>query len=173
MTREIRPWRKRWGALNPLRRDDSDNPFLALHRDLDQLFEDFFGSWETGPAWPGSKDLRNAANAWAVNVDLSENDKEVRIVADVPGMDEKDMTVELTGNMLTIRGERKTERNEKQDDYHLTERTVGHFHRAIPLPDGLLEEQARARFKNGVLTVTIPKSPEAKRPRKQIAITGE
>ena len=173
MTREIRPWRKRWGARAPMRRSESDNPFMALHREMDRLFEDFFGNWDTGLAWPGSGDLRESDKAWDVNVDLSENDKEVRIAADIPGMDEKDIEVELTDNVLTIRGERKTERDEKHDDYHLMERTVGHFHRSIPLPKGLVEDKAQARFKKGVLTITIPKSPEAKQQRKQIAISSD
>lgn len=171
MVRDIIPWRRKKDDGKLIRRRQTeDNPFEALHREMDRLFEDFFGQFETGLGWPGRNALRTPADAWSLTVDVAENDKEVRITADVPGMEEKDIDVELSDNVLTIAGEKRLERDEKEADYHVVERSYGSFHRAIPLPSGLIEDEAKAKFKNGVLQITIPKSPEAKASRKQIPI---
>lgn len=174
MVRDIMPWRRRkdGGKLSRPRRED-EHPFAALQREMNQLFDDFFGDWGmqwSGPRWSG---LRSQADAGAVSVDVAEDENEVRVVADVPGMEEKDIEVELNDNLLTIHGEKHHERDEKKRNYHLVERTYGAFHRSIPLPGGLEEEQAKARFKNGVLTVTIPKSAEARTQRKQIPVASD
>jgi len=172
MARDLLPWRKKkQTSLTRAERRD-DNPFLALHREINELFDEFFGEMNNRFAWLPSGGLRG--DAWALNVDVSENDKELVVTADVPGMDEKDIEVELSDGLLSIKGERKEERDEKKDAYHLTERSYGVFQRTIPLPGELLEDQAKAKFKKGVLTVSIPKSPDAKRnTRRQIAVTTE
>lgn len=174
MVRDIIPWKRKKadGKLTRKAREE-ENPLLALHREMNQLFDDFFGSLETDLAWPRGKTLRNRADAWSLNVDVSENEHEVRIVADVPGMEEKDIDVELSDNLLTIKGEKREERDEKEADYHVVERSYGSFQRSIPLPSGMEPDKAKAKFKNGVLTITVPKSPEAKVSRKQIPITTE
>ncbi len=172
MVRDIIPWRrKKDGMQVTRRRAEDDNPFLALHREIDRLFEDFFGSFEPGLLHGRGNALRQQADAWSLNVDVAENDKEVRVVADVPGMEEKDIEVDLSDNLLTIKGEKQQERDEKKADYHVVERSYGSFHRSIPLPGGLEQDKAKAKFKNGVLTVTVPKSPEARESRKQIPVT--
>ena len=174
MVRDIIPWRRKKDDGKLIRRaQDEGNPFLALHREMNQLFDDFFGSLGGDLGWPRSSGLRNRADAWSLNVDVSETEDEVRVVADVPGMEEKDIEVELSDNLLTIKGEKQEERDEKKADYHLVERSYGSFQRSIPLPGGMEQDNAKARFKNGVLTISIPKSSEAKQSRKQIAITAE
>lgn len=174
MVRDIIPWRRRKNDVKPARRgNDEEHPILALHREMDRLFEDFFGNLGSGLAWPRGNALRNQADAWALNVDVAENDKEVRVVADVPGMEEKDIEVDLSDNLLTIKGEKQEERDQKEADYHVVERSYGSFQRAIALPGGLEQDKAKAIFKNGVLTVTVPKSPEARVSRKQIPITAD
>ncbi len=174
MVRDIIPWRRKRDDGKLIRRNrEEDNPFLALHREMNQLFDDFFGSLESGLAWPQGGALRNRSDAWSLNVDVSEDDNEVRVVADVPGMDEKDIDVELSENLLTIKGEKRQERDEKKADYHIVERSYGSFQRSIPLPGGMEQDKAKARFKNGVLTVTVPRSPNAKASRKQIPIARE
>lgn len=174
MVRDIIPWRrKREDGKLIRRRQDQDNPFLALHREMDRLFDDFFGQFDSGLSWPGQGALRARQDAWALNVDVAEDDNEVRVTADVPGMEEKDIEVELSDNLLTIHGEKKQERDEKKSNYHVVERSYGAFHRSIPLPGGLLEDKAKAKFKNGVLTITVPKSEEAKASKRTIPITAE
>jgi len=173
MVRDMIPWRRKRDGGKLLRQERSEeNPVMELHREMNRLFEEFFGDLETGLAWPGSTGLRSKAGTGTVRVDVSENDKEIRVTADVPGMEEKDIDVELSDNLLTIRGEKVQERDEKKDDYHLVERSYGSFERSIPLPGGLEEEKAKANFKNGVLSITVPKSAEAKANRKQIPISA-
>lgn len=172
MKRDIIPWRRKRNDTKLARfNGEESNPFLALHREMNQLFDDFFGGLETNIARPRNEALRRDIDAWSFNVDVAENEHEVRVVADLPGMEEKDIQVELTNDRLTIKGEKNTERDEQKEDYHLMERSYGSFYRTVPLPAGLEDQQAKARFKNGVLTITIPKSPDAKRPKKQIQIT--
>jgi HSP20 family protein len=91
-------------------------------------------------------------------VDVSESDKEIKVSAELPGMDPKDVSISLDGNRLTLRGEKKFEQEEKKEDYHRIERSYGSFCRVINLPGDVHEDQVKASFKNGVLTVVMPKT---------------
>ncbi len=174
MVRELIPWRRKrdQSRLSRVEREE-DNPFLELHREINDVFKDFFGRFEDSLELPGTGWLTGSTSASSVRVDVSESENEVQITADVPGMEEKDIDVELNNNLLTIKGERRNEREEKKRDYHISERSYGMIHRVIPLPGEIDESKAKARFKNGVLTVSIPKTPEAKSRRKQIPISTE
>lgn len=171
MKKEIMPWRKRrkGGKLLPQRRGE-ENPFMALHREMNELFEDFFGDFETGLAWPRSSGLRSRDDAGTIRIDVAENEKEFRVMADVPGLEEQDIDVELSDNLLTIRAEKTEERDEQEADFHIVERSYGSFQRTVPLPGGLEQDQAQANFKNGVLTIIVPKSAEARQSRRQIPV---
>lgn len=174
MVRDLIPWRRRKSESGLVRRtSEQDHPLAALHREMNQLFEDFFGDFGAGLTAPGWSGLRSRSDALSIHVDVAEDENEVRITADVPGMEEKDIEVEFSNNFLTIRGEKRDERKEKKADYHLVERSYGSFQRTLALPDGLEEDKAKARFKNGVLTITLPKSAEYRAERKQIPISGE
>ncbi|MBM4041393.1 MAG: Hsp20/alpha crystallin family protein [Planctomycetes bacterium] len=160
--RDLVPWRRRESAL-PAREEGLLAP---LHREMDRLFDDFFGGRGFWPSlWEGFR-----PGAFVPSVDVQETDKEVRVLADLPGLDEKDVQVELTEDGLSIRGEKKSEREEKRKGYHRTERSYGSFERFIPLPGPVEGDKAKAEFKNGVLTVTLPKPPEAQASRKRIEI---
>ncbi len=111
----------------------------------------------------------DAAGEFLPRVDVSETGKEVRITAELPGLDEKDMEVAVTNNMLTIKGEKKVE--EEEGDYYHSERSYGYFNRTIALPQGIDADKAEAKFKKGVLKVTIPKKPEAQSWRRKIELT--
>lgn len=166
MVRDLIPWRKKRDNVQLTRAERSEsNPIEALHREINDLFEDFFGSVEGG--------LRVRADAAAFKVDVSETGKEVQVVADLPGMDEKDIDVDLNDNLLTIRGEKKHEREEKEQNYHLMERAYGMFQRVIPLPGGLDESKAKATFKKGVLTVILPKTADSQSRRKKITVSQD
>ncbi len=158
--RDLIPWRRREEML-PAR---WESPFAALHREMDRLFEDFFGEREFWPLWP-----RRGAG-FVPSVDVQETDKEFRVVADLPGLDEKDVQVDLTDDGLSIRGEKKSDREEKREGYYRAERSYGSFERFIPLPGPVQGDKASAEFKNGVLTVTLPKPPEAQAKRKRIEV---
>ena len=159
-----------WPALRPFsRRSDvapgESDPITAFRREMDRLFESF--GRDLG--WPGSE---NRATAMAPSIDVSETDNELRIDADLPGVEEKDVDVTISGNLLTIRGEKKAEKEEKKD-FHLVERSYGSFSRSLTLPFAADPGKAKATFKNGVLSISVPKPPEVKAKAKKIAISSQ
>ena len=107
---------------------------------------------------------------WSPRLDVSETDGALEIKADLPGMEKKDISVTLEDDLLTIKGERKEEKEEKGKQYHTIERSSGSFYRALRLPVEIDSEKIAAEFKNGVLTVTLPKAKESKKKTAQIAI---
>jgi HSP20 family protein len=163
--RDLIPWNNGGRELS-MRREEA-NPFLTLHREMNRLFDDAFRSFDLAPF--ASDRFFNRTVAWP-NIEVSETDKEVEVTAELPGLDEKDVDVQLTNGVLVIRGEKKTETEDK--DRRLSERFYGHFERQIPVND-VEEDKVGASFKNGVLTVTLPKSPTAQQKVKRIAINGK
>ena len=138
------------------------DPFRALQRRMDHQFDDF----ARGYRWP----FANGRNAPMPQIDVSETDADVTIEAELPGVDEKDIGVTLTDNLLTIKGEKKQEKEEKNKDYHLTERSYGSFSRSMTLPFDADPKKIRAKFDAGVLKITLPKPAEVKAKVKKIAI---
>jgi HSP20 family protein len=104
------------------------------------------------------------------DVDVTESDTEIRVSAELPGMEEKDIEVEMSGNRLTIRGEKTEEREQKEKDYHVSERRYGSFRRMLTLPDSVDAAKVAAEMKNGVLSVVLPKTAEAKARSRKVAI---
>ncbi|HWW46953.1 MAG TPA: Hsp20/alpha crystallin family protein [Xanthobacteraceae bacterium] len=151
------------------------HPFSSLRHEIDRLFEDFnrdfLGApfrrpmFEMEPFWQ-----RQLAVTALPAADITENDKAYEITAELPGMDEKDIEVKLVDGGLTIKGEKQEEKEEKKKDYYLHERRFGTFERSFRLPEGIDPEKIEATFKKGVLTVTLPKSPEAQKAAKKIAV---
>jgi HSP20 family protein len=156
-------------ALRPWR------PFDSLRREIDQLFDEFDGGvWR----WPFRRSLldiepfrRTGAVFGAIPaVDVVETDKAYEITAELPGMSDKNVEVKLADGVLTIKGEKQEEKEEKKKDYYLHERNFGAFQRAFQVPDGVDADKIEASFKNGVLTVTLPKSAEAQKTAKKIDV---
>ena len=163
--RELLPWRK--SEHEPAR---SEHPLVALHREMNRLFEDFFRGFEL-ERFPA---LESMFGGFSPRVNVVEDDKEVRVTAELPGVTEKDVEVTLTQNTLTIKGEKKEEHEEKGKSYYRAERAYGTFQRVIPLPAEVEQDKAEATFKNGVLTIRLPKTEAAREQRKRIEIkTGE
>jgi HSP20 family protein len=102
-----------------------------------------------------------------------ENGKEVQISAELPGMDEKDVSIEVDEDTLTIKGDKKEQREEKEKNWHRIEQSYGSFHRAIPLPARIDKTKAKAKFKKGILNVRLPKIEGKEHNRKTIEITSE
>ena len=138
-------------------------PFGTLRRDMERLFEGF--SRDFGWAVPAG-----AGMAETPRIDVAETDTELRIEAELPGVEEKDLEVVLSDGRLTIKGEKKAEKEEKKKDYHLVERSYGSFARSIGLPFEADSSKVKASFAKGVLTVTVPKPPELKAKEKKIQI---
>ena len=103
-------------------------------------------------------------------VDVAETDKAYEITAELPGMDEKNIEVKFADGVLTIKGEKKDEKEEKKKDYYLSERSYGSFQRSFQVPDGVDTDKIEATFKNGILTVVLPKSTEAQKATKKIDV---
>jgi len=150
-----------------LRRSEEINPFLTLHREMNRVFDDVLRSFDATPF--GSGGLLNGAMAWP-HIEVSETDKELKVNAELPGLEEKDVEVELANGVLAIRGEKKTETEDNERLF--SERYYGRFERRIPINE-VDQDKVAASFKNGVLTVTLPKSPDAQQNVKRIAINGK
>ncbi len=138
--------------------------FSAMREEMDSLFNRF----ESG--WPRALGTSFVSGAMTPELDVHDNGKQLTIDVDLPGVDEKDVTVTLANGMLTIKGEKKTEREEKKESYYLAERSYGAFERTLRLPDTIDEAKLEARFEKGVLKVTAPKRPEAVKAEKRIEI---
>ena len=153
-------------------------PFESLRREVDRLFEDFDRSSWRSPFRRSIFDIepfwrRELAASAAPAVDIVERDDGYEIIAELPGMDPKNIDVKLVNGSLMIKGERQEEKEEKRKDYHLRERHFGFFERRLPLPEGIDPEKIEATFKNGVLMIRLPKSPEAMKPEKKIEVKSE
>jgi HSP20 family protein len=150
-------------------------PFDALRREVDRLFNSVEGGFlsspfrrslfEVEPFWRGEP-------AWAAvpAVDIAEKDRAYEITAELPGIDEKNVEVTFASGMLSIKGEKHEEKEEKKKDYHLQERRYGSFERSFRVPEGVDTDKIEANFKKGVLKVVLPKTAEAQKAEKKIAI---
>ena len=152
-------------------------PFESLRREVDRLFEDFTTSPFKLPFRRPSFDIEPfwSPESWMAvpAVDFVERDAAYEVHAELPGMDEKDIEVKVSGGVLTIKGEKQQEKEEKKPDFHMRERRFGAFERVLRVPDGVDAEKIEASFKKGVLTVTLPKAAGALKPVKTIAVKGE
>lgn len=160
---------------NPMvRRQDSGDPFLPFRRQMNQLFDDFF----SGPMWPRFPMMPPASMLEVVvtpQIEVSETDKEVTVTAELPGIDPSKVDVSLADDVLTIRGEKEQQKQspEKERDYHLSERSYGTFARYLRLPFRADPGKIQASFKDGVLTVVIPKPEEVQQKVHRIAVSTE
>ena len=150
-------------------------PFESLRREIDRVFEDFnWGAW----GLPFRRSVSDIEPFWrreltwgaAPAVDVVESDKAYEVTAELPGMDEKDIEVKIADDGLIIRGEKKEEKEEKEKDYYVSERRYGSFQRYFQVPEGVDKDKIEASFKKGVLTITLPKKPEAIEAEKKIEV---
>jgi HSP20 family protein len=139
--------------------------FSAMRDEMDRVFERFEHGW---PRWPAL--LRREGVITVPELDVRENTNSIVVEAELPGVDEKDVTVTLVNGVLTIKGEKKQEKEEKGENYYLAERSFGSFERAIRLPDTVDEAKVEAKFDKGVLRVTAAKKPEAVKAERKIEI---
>ncbi|HDQ04563.1 MAG TPA: Hsp20/alpha crystallin family protein [Deltaproteobacteria bacterium] len=145
---------------------DVDHPFYSLQREMNYLFDNFFRGFDIAPRGLYSSKL----GGFTPSVDVKENEKEFIVKAELPGLEEKDVEVTLANDALTIKGEKKEEKEDKDKNYYYMERTYGSFHRVIPLTAEVESEKAQARFKNGVMEIKIPKNQTAQAKGTKITI---
>ena len=152
-----------------------DHPLRQLRGEMDRLFDRFgagFGmpSWRSlfdmEPAWRYESSFAFAAPA----VDVTEDDEAYQITAEMPGADEKNIEISVSGDMLTLKGEKRQEKEEKDKNRYVCERAYGSFQRRFALPDHIDCEKIGAELKNGVLTITLPKKAEAQKPEQKVEV---
>lgn len=149
MTRPVKTQTTEQDAVSaPARRFD---PFDFLHREIDRVFDSFHG-------WPAVFRDRT----FTPSMQVTETEGAIEITTELPGMDEKDVEISVTEGLLTIRGEKKLERDEKKKNYRMIERSYGAFERNVSLPPGVDAASIKANMTKGVLTVDIPKPAAAK-----------
>jgi len=126
-----------------------------LRREMDRLWEDFFSPSRAFP-------LRSSGEEWTPAVDVAETADKLTVKAEIPGIDPKNIDISLTGDLLTIKGEKKSEREETKENYHLVERSYGSFSRSLRLPAAVVADKIEAKYEKGVLTISCPKKEPVK-----------
>jgi len=145
-------------------RSEPVSPFLTLHREMNRLFDDVFSGFGGGVPTLASRGL-----GWP-SVEMVETEQGLRVSAELPGLEEKDVELLIDDDVLTLRGEKRGEMTDTQRGY--SERSYGRFERVIALPFAVEEDKVEASFKNGVLSVTLPRSAKAPEHGRRIAING-
>jgi len=164
--RDLIPWSRQENRfpVSAEQRERDEHPIISLHREVNRLFDDVFrgfgvpvfGSIERSVSWP--------------HVELGETDKDVRVTAELPGLGEEDIDIMLEDGALTLRGEKRSEVEDKDRGY--SERSYGRFERRIGLPKGIDRDRVSATFKNGLLTVTLPKTEAANENLRRIPVNA-
>jgi HSP20 family protein len=162
--RDLIPFGRQQGTAPSLWRETEFGPLGSFRREIDRLFNDL----TTTPAFSRFGEFGGLTANWP-NLDVKEGDSEVIVTAELPGMTDKDVELLLDNGMLTIRGEKKSEKEERG----YSERFYGRFERQIPLPSGIDEQHCKADFRDGLLTIHLPKTREAAESKKKIPINPE
>jgi HSP20 family protein len=167
--RDLIPWSRQENRLPASvgveQRDRDEHPVLSLHREVNRLFDDVFRGFAVPTLGGAGRGL-----AWP-HVELGETDRDIRVIAELPGLDEKDVDIALEEGVLTLRGEKQCEIEDQDRGY--SERSYGRFERRIGLPKGIDRDRANATFRNGVLTVTLPKTDAANENVRRIPINAQ
>jgi len=160
--RDLSPWTG-GRSLTPFTVD----PFNSFRREIDRLFDDFLL-----PSEQRSFGASNGSGGGGIrpSLDIAETDKAYTVTAELPGLEQKDVELTLRDNALILSGEKKQERNEEDGGVRYTERSFGRFERMVPLDAEVDADKVEARFRNGVLTVTLPKNPKAQDKTRRIEI---
>jgi HSP20 family protein len=155
------PWRDK--AQLPATRDDNHDPFVAFRREVDRMFDDFFNGGPFGfRPW--------SAASVSPTIDVSDGENELVVMAELPGLDEKDFEVTLAGDVLTIKGEKKVENENRNGNTYYVERRFGSFSRSVQLPFEAGDQQVEAKYDKGVLTIRVPKPAEVQRQVRRIEV---
>lgn len=156
------------------------HPMTDLRRQMDDLFDEFSRGMDWPALWSGRKAAPAPAQAGGfgladVRVEVNETDKAYEVVAELPGLDDKDVDVELANGMLTIKGEKSSAREEKDKEKNcfFSERSYGSFRRSFRVPENVDQDKIAADFSKGVLTVKLPKTPEAQSKAKKIDVKSK
>ncbi len=141
--------------------------FSAMRSEMDRMFERFEHGW---PNWPRRWPSAGRAELMVPELDVHDNGKQLTIEVELPGVEEKDVSVTLANGILTIKGQKKSEREEKKENYFMAERSFGSFERSLRMPDTIDEDKLEAKFDKGVLHIVAQKRPDAVKAEKKIEI---
>lgn len=158
------PWRDK--SRTPAPREEYPDPFLSFRREVDRMFDDFFSGF-------GRRAVGSPLGSWGAatpSMDLTETDKEIIVNAELPGLDDKDFEVTVSGDLLTLKGEKKAEHEHRNGDGYYTERRFGSFSRSVRLPFEVEDEKVHAHYEKGVLTIRVPKPAEMQRQARRIEV---
>jgi len=168
--KDIIPWGKKSNEVKDVRPELS--PFDSLHREINRVFDHFFedfGLPYRSPLYERSLSS-DFYKSFSPKFNINETDKEIEIEVELPGMTEEDVKVDLHDGVLTIQGEKKFQKEDKKDNYHLVEHSYGKFQRSVRLPEGIKEDQIEAKMKNGIMQILIPKDEKVQSKVKRIEI---
>jgi HSP20 family protein len=156
---------KRRGEKMAVRREN-ESPMMAIQNEMNRLFDNFFSDpFELSPIA-----IRRLPAEFTPRVNVSETEAAMQVTAELPGMEEKDIQISLEQDCLVLSGEKKSENEEQGKNFHRYERSYGSFQRVIPLVSEIQEDKVDATFKNGILTITLPKAASAVKAAKKIAV---
>ncbi|SCW60870.1 HSP20 family protein [Rhizobium mongolense subsp. loessense] len=166
--RDLIPWSLNNGSKVPSPIGDKEqNPFLSLHREMNRLFDDVFRSFDS--RFSGFGSLASFNGGWP-NVEVFETDEKIKVAAELPGLEIKDVEVLLDNGVLTLKGEKRSETEDGERQF--SERYYGRFERRIPLGCEVEEDKVDATFRNGVLSVSLPKTEKVQSRVKRITINS-
>ena len=148
---------------------NTGDPWRSLRTEMDRLFDRFATGWNM-PTFGRLFDSGNGSDTMSPVVDITESDATYEMTAELPGMTEKDIEVELSGDVLTLKGEKRTEKEQKDKSMYLSERSYGTFQRSFAVPDGVDRDNVTAEFSNGVLKISLPKTAKALEQQKKIEV---
>ena len=160
--------------------EQSRHPLLSLRDEIDRLFDDFSQSVMRSPFrtrlfdFEPFRRFETALSGAVPTAEVSEKDSEFVVTLELPGIDQKNVDIDINGNLLTVKGEKREEKEEEQKEkhYHLSERRYGSFSRSFTLPETVAMDKITATMKDGVLTLTLPKTEAATRPARKIEISS-
>ncbi|MFO7881975.1 MAG: Hsp20/alpha crystallin family protein [Kosmotogaceae bacterium] len=136
-------------------------PFVDLQREIDRMFDEAFEDFGI---------RRSTRNGFIPTVNIYETEDAVNIEMEIPGIEKDALDIDLSDGVLTVKGEKKNEREDESKNYHLYERTFGSFNRSFRIPDNVDQNKAKAKYENGILKIELPKKEEAKREAKKLEI---
>jgi len=156
----------------PAQRATVPDLWQSFRTDMDRVFDRFTNGFNL-PSFPRFFDLPSTTPYAAPAIDVAETDAAFTVTAELPGMDEKDVDVSVSGDLLTLKGEKRQEKEEKNKNYYLSERSYGAFQRSFTLPTGIDRDKIAADFTKGVLKITLPKTSEAQKQQKKIEVKAK
>jgi len=163
--RYMTPWK--WGLRSvPVSRELENRPIEVFQREMNRLFDEFFKGFGLRP-FP--EDIESYGEFFP-HVNMTEDEKSIRISAELPGLDEKDIEISISRDSITIKGQKKDENEQKEGEGYYMERSFGSFTRVLPIPREVNTEKAEATFKKGILTITLPKLEREKEVQKKIQV---